>query len=180
MEIQPFLMTERLLIQPLTITDDSFILELVNTEGWITFIGNRNITSQVDARAYILRILENKNTSYWVVKRKDNLQAMGIVTYIKRDYLEHHDIGFAFLPNFSNNGYAYEATTAVLTQLIKEHKVSHILATTVPENIRSIKLLKKIGLAFEKEIDVANETLHVYGASTEHLNALKASSIKQL
>jgi [ribosomal protein S5]-alanine N-acetyltransferase len=166
MDIQPFLVTGRLLIQPLTITDDRFILELVNTEGWITFIGNRNITSQVDARAYILRILENKNSSYWVVKRKDDQLAIGIITYIKRDYLEHHDIGFAFLPTFAKNGYAYEATTAVLTNLIQEHKVSHILATTVPGNTRSIKLLKKIGLVFEKEMNVENETLHVYGAST--------------
>jgi [ribosomal protein S5]-alanine N-acetyltransferase len=172
MEIQPSLIAERLLIQPLTISDANFILELVNTEGWITFIGNRNITSQVDASAYILRILENTNTSYWVVKRKDNQQAIGIVTYIKRDYLEHHDIGFAFLPHFTNNGYAYEATTAVLTALIQEHKVAHILATTVPENIRSIKLLKKIGLVFEKEIDVKDETLHVYGAPAEKLHVL--------
>jgi [ribosomal protein S5]-alanine N-acetyltransferase len=174
MDVKPFLTTERLLIQPLTITDDSFILELVNTEGWLTFIGNRNITSQVDARAYILRILENKDVTYWVVKRKENQQAIGIVTYIKRNYLEHHDIGFAFLPNVINNGYAYEATNAVLTNLIQEQKAAHILATTVPENIRSIKLLKKIGLTFEKEMAVENETLHVYGASAEKLRSLKA------
>lgn len=169
MNVQSFLTTARLLIKPLTITHDNFILELVNTEGWIKFIGNRNITSQAEAGAYIQRILENRNISYWVVKLKDNQDKIGIVTYIKRDYLEHHDIGFAFLPNFCKKGYAYEATKAVLNKLIREHNLSHIFATTVPENISSVKLLKRIGLAFEKEIEVEKEKLQVYGASTDRL-----------
>lgn len=169
MNVQSFLTTARLLIKPLTITHDNFILELVNTEGWIKFIGNRNITSQAEAGAYIQRILENRNISYWVVKLKDNQDKIGIVTYIKRDYLEHHDIGFAFLPNFCKKGYAYEAAKAVLNKLIREHNLSHIFATTVPENISSVKLLKRIGLAFEKEIEVEKEKLQVYGASTDRL-----------
>jgi ribosomal-protein-alanine N-acetyltransferase len=169
MDLQSFLTTARLLIKPLTMIDDNFILELVNTEGWIKFIGDRNIKSKVEAGEYIQKILENKNISYWVVKLKDNENKIGIVTYIKRDYLEHPDIGFAFLPNFCKKGSAYEATNAVLNQIIREGNVSHIFATTVPENIRSIKLLKRIGFAFEKEIEVEKEKLHVYGASTDEL-----------
>jgi ribosomal-protein-alanine N-acetyltransferase len=169
MDVQPFIITGRLIIQPLSITDDNFILELVNTEGWIKFIGNRNVTSKTEAGAYIQKILENKNISYWVVKLKNSHDSIGIITYIKRDYLQHHDIGFAFLPNFSKHGYAYEATTAVLNKLISERNLSYILATTVPENINSIKLLKKIGLAFEKEMEVESEIVHVYGASADKL-----------
>jgi len=60
--------------------------------------------------------------------------------------LEHHDIGFAFLPSFSNNGYAYEAANTVLKNVIHKYNLSHIFATTVPKNIISIKLLKKLGL----------------------------------
>ena len=150
-------------------TDDNFILELVNTEGWIKFIGNRNIKSQVEANAYIQKIIENKNIFYWVVNLKDNQDKIGIVTYIKRDYLEYHDIGFAFLPTFQKKGYAYEATNAVLNKLVRQRNLSHILATTVPENISSINLLKRIGLVFEKEIEVEKESLHVYGASINQL-----------
>jgi [ribosomal protein S5]-alanine N-acetyltransferase len=164
-----FLTTERLFIRPLTITDDNFILELVNTEGWLRFIGNRNVTSQAEAGSYIQRILENKNISYWVVERQGNQDKIGLVTCIKRDYLDHPDIGFAFLPDFCKKGYAYEATSAVLHQLIEKRCLSHILATTFPENSSSIKLLKRIGLAYEKEIDVEKEKLHVYGASIDKL-----------
>ena len=170
MEIHTLLTTDRLLIEPLTVNDDIFILELVNTDGWIKFIGNRNVTSQVEATAYIQKIIDNPHTTYWVVKLKDNQTSIGIITFIKRDYLEHHDIGFAFLPSFANNGYAYEATNTVLKNALHFYNLSHILATTVPENIRSIKLLKKIGLCFNKEIEVSKEKLHVYGASTDKLS----------
>ncbi len=171
-----FLTTERLFIRPLTITDDNFILKLVNTEGWLRFIGNRNVTSQVEAGSYIQRILENKNISYWVVERRSNQDKIGLVTYIKRDYLEHPDIGFAFLPEFCKQGYAYEATSAVLHQLIQKRSLSHILATTFPENSSSIKLLKKIGLVYEKEIDVEKEKLHVYGASIDKLQIINTNA----
>lgn len=164
-----FLTTERLLLQPLTTDDAAFIFELVNTEGWLKFIGNRNITSTSEAVAYIQKIVANGNINYWVVKLKETQAAIGIVTYIKRDYLAYHDIGFAFLPQFCKQGYAYEATRVVLHQLVSEHHLSHILATTIPENTSSIRLLKKLGLMFEKEIEADNEKLHVYGASADQL-----------
>lgn len=171
MSIPSFLTTERLEIKPLTLSDEAFIFELVNTEGWITFIGNRNIALHVDARAYIQRILANEDITYWVVQLKESLEPIGLITYIKRDYLEHHDIGFAFLPKFSKKGHAYEAAMAVLNSIVSNHKPSHILATTIPENINSITLLKKIGLVFEKEMTIENKTLHVYGRSTEPSNS---------
>lgn len=161
--------TPRLSLEPMSPVDNEFIFELVNTEGWLKFIGNRNVGSLADADVYIKKILENNNVFYWVVVHKDTKEKLGVVTCIKRDYLEHHDIGFAFLPVSANHGYAYEAVNGLLHHLIKTHNLEHILATTIPENIKSINLLKKIGLTFEKEICIANEKLHVYGVSTHRL-----------
>ena len=144
---------------------------MLNTEGWLTFIGNRNIASHIDAQTYIQRIVANPNITYWVVRLKESTIPIGIITYIKRDYLEHYDIGFAFLPNFSKKGYAYEATLAVLNNIIQSQKPAWILATTIPQNTASINLLKKIGLTFEKELIIENETLHLYGCSTDTLTS---------
>jgi [ribosomal protein S5]-alanine N-acetyltransferase len=170
MPVQNHFTTARLLIQPLTINDNAFIQELVNTGGWIKFIGNRNINSAADATAYIERIISNKNITYWVVQLKSTTTLIGIITFIKRDYLDHHDIGFAFLPDFSKNGYAFEAAHTVLIGLLQNNNFTHILATTIPENISSIKLLKKLGLQFDKVIKVGEETLHVYAATAEKIN----------
>lgn len=159
--MQETLTTNRLLIEPLTTNDTPFIFELVNTDGWIQFIGNRNITSSIDACTYIEKIISNSSTIYWVVKLKTYSKSIGIITLIKRDYLKHYDIGFAFLPNFCNNGYAYEAASKVLEHIVYTI-TSPVFATTIPENINSIKLLKKLGLNFIKEIEINKEKLHVY------------------
>jgi len=153
--------TERLLIAPLHQNDKIFIRELVNSKGWIAFIGERNVHSDDDASAYIQKIIDNPNTNYWTVKTKDTNTAAGIITLITRDYLENPDIGFAFLPQFNGKGYAFEATNAVLNDIL-QHGCVGIDAITVPENTSSIALLKKLGLQFDKTIEIEKETLQVF------------------
>ncbi len=164
MNLQFSILTERLLLNPLDIADNNFIHLLLNTDGWKKFIGDRNIQNVEDAVAYIRRIRSNDNVSYWTATVKENMRTAGIVTFIKRDYLEYHDIGFAFLPEFSNKGYAYEATKAVLNKLKADYNILNFLATTIPENIDSIKLLTKLGFSFEREIVVEEKKLCVYGS----------------
>lgn len=161
--------TGRLLMTPLALTDNTFILELVNSKGWLEFIGERNVHSEEDAVAYIQKINDSPNVTYWVARLNETGAAAGVVTLIKRDYLEHHDIGFAFLPAVANKGYAYEATKAVLSGISKNGAHTHILATTMATNSGSIKLLEKLGLKFEKEIEVENKKLQLYCASTGKL-----------
>jgi ribosomal-protein-alanine N-acetyltransferase len=140
--------TERLCLRLVDTPDATFIMELVNTKGWLQFIGNRNINSKEEAERYIDKLKATENLFYWVVTIKDTCTPTGIISFLKRDYLEHFDIGFAFLPQYSGNGYAYEAAHNVLLAVKEDPKYSTVLATTIPENMRSIKLLEKLLLKF--------------------------------
>jgi RimJ/RimL family protein N-acetyltransferase len=161
--------TQRLFLHQLSLQDGEFIMELLNTPGWIQFIGDRNITSKEKAEEYIEKIMANPNVTYWVVRIKDKQIPIGLVTLIKRDYLEHHDIGFAFLPQHNGKGYAREASAEVLSALTKDPAHTHIVAITLRENISSINLLEKMGLRFEKEVIDNGETLLLYSASMDKL-----------
>jgi [ribosomal protein S5]-alanine N-acetyltransferase len=157
--------TTRLSLQPLSLNDAAFVFELVNTQGWLQFIGNRHVSNLETSRHYIQKLMDNSNIQYWVVRLNENRIPMGIVTFIKRDYLEYHDIGFAFLPQYGNQGYAYEATRTVLNAL-KTEGHPKIWATTLEENVLSIKLLEKLGFHFAKTITVENTMLQLYGISS--------------
>lgn len=161
--------TDRLYLKGLHTDDAPFMLELVNTPGWLQFIGDRNIRNGDDALGYINRILANPDVHYWVVRIAGQGIPIGVITLIKRDYLDHHDIGFAFLPSYAGLGYAYEAAYAVLHDVIKDEGHSHISATTIRENTSSIKLLEKLGLQYSREIIADGETLDVYEVSTDRL-----------
>jgi ribosomal-protein-alanine N-acetyltransferase len=144
--------TERLLLSKITPEDAPFIFKLVNTPGWIKFIGNRNIKTIDDAKKYINKLLNTANLTYWTVKSKSTSDELGVVTFMKRDYLDHYDIGFAFLPQHMHKGYAFEASKEVLNYVLKELKMPTVVATTLPDNVDSIRLLEKLGLHFEKTI----------------------------
>ena len=162
MKTQTEIQTPRLILSPLTADDKKFIRELVNTEGWLQFIGDRHVHSEEDAISYIEKILSQTNMQYWVVREKQDNISAGIITFIKRDYLEHHDIGFAFLPQFFQRGWAFEATKAVLDLLKTGDNFSIVLAVTKPGNLASVKLLEKLGFAESQSTVVNNETVQVY------------------
>lgn len=154
--------TERLSVEVLTLRDAAFVMELVNTAEWIKYIGNRNINTLTEAGVYIQKIINNPAINYWVVRTRDNKKPVGIISFIKRDYLPHHDIGFAFLNEYKKQGYAFEAASVVLDDALKHPEHPQVLATTIKENTKSIRLLQKLGFIFYKEIEIEQEPLLVF------------------
>lgn len=161
--------TERLLLSKITPKNALFIFELVNTSGWIQYIGDKNIKTLDDANKYIEKLLNTPDLTYWVVKSKDTLSELGVITFMKRTYLDHYDIGFAFMPQYSNKGYAFEASILVLDYVLKELKMPAVVATTLPDNSNSIRLLERLGLQYEKRITFENTELLVYNASSDKI-----------
>lgn len=153
--------TERLIIKPTTEADSSFIYELVNTPKWIKNIGDRNVNSNEDAANYI----KNKITpqleklgfsNYTVIRKSDGIK-LGTCGLYDRDGLDGIDIGFAFLPQFEKKGYAFESTSKLIEVAISDFKIKEIIGITTKENIASQKLLNKIGLKFEKMVNIPND-----------------------
>jgi RimJ/RimL family protein N-acetyltransferase len=77
---------------------------------------------------------------------------VGICGFIKRDYLDCPDFGFAFLPQFMGQGYAYEISVALLPYAKNVLQIEKLCAITTLDNTRSIKLLEKLGFHFDKII----------------------------
>jgi len=88
---------------------------------------------------------------------------------LKREELPQPDIGFAFLPDFWNRGFAFEAANAVLTDARERLKLNRILAIVNPDNNTSIKLLEKLGLKFEQNLKLAADRDEVKLFATDSL-----------
>ena len=154
--------TKRLILTNVNNNDYMFIAQLVNTKEWIEFIGERNIHSKSDAVQYIKNLMHTPDLIYWVVRNKEDFTPMGIISLLKRDYLDCFDLGFAFLPGFYGKGYAYESAQFVLIEVTKFSKHKKILATTLSHNSKSIKLLQKLGFVFQENFSSDKEKLQVY------------------
>ena len=148
--------TERLALRYLQTSDAPFIFDLLNTPSWIQYIGDRGIKNLYDAQQYIadgpVKSYEKLGYGLFLVKLKSEETPIGICGLIKRDSLDDVDIGFAFLPQFTRKGYAFEAASATLAHAKTALGLNRVVAITLITNTSSINLLKKIGLNFEKMI----------------------------
>lgn len=154
--------TERLRIRPIELSDAAFIFDLVNTEGWLTYIGDRNIFDTDAAEKYIQKIRDTPKYHYHVFELKDSGQAIGVVTFLHREDQQYPDIGFAMLPAFERKGYAHEAARAYLREILKSGHYKNIIAITLPENLASIGLLVKLGLSYQYAISREHQTLSLF------------------
>jgi RimJ/RimL family protein N-acetyltransferase len=154
--------TDRLEIVQLTTEDTPFIFELLNTPSWIKFIGDRGIKTPDDARNYILnKFIPAYSTSWFgfrLVRVKDSKIPIGIAGLVKRDALEHVDIGFAFLPQYEGKGYGFESAAAIMEYANTTLGIKTIAGITNADNTRSIALLEKLGLRYKKMILLPDET----------------------
>lgn len=158
--------TARLRLRRFTLNDGEFIITLLNSAGWLRFIGDRNVRTLEEARQYLengpLKSYRTNGYGLSLVEKKDDGQAIGMCGLLKRDTLDSPDIGFAFLPDFNGKGYAFEITEATLTQAREKLGLPEIAAITSPDNLRSIRLLEKVGLTYQKKISFAGNEMLLY------------------
>ncbi|HSK73327.1 MAG TPA: GNAT family N-acetyltransferase, partial [Pyrinomonadaceae bacterium] len=88
----------------------------------------------------------------YLVELKKEKTPVGICGFVKRDSLPEPDIGFAFLPQYGGQGFAFESAEAVLKYGRDVLGLKRILAIATKDNERSEKLLGKIGFKFESLI----------------------------
>ncbi|BDD06990.1 GNAT family N-acetyltransferase [Aureibacter tunicatorum] len=143
--------TQRFCLEELSESDFEFVYELVNTAGWIEFIGDKGVRSFEDAREYAKKMSDAPNIEWWNIKMVDTGCLAGVITFIKRDFLDHYDIGFALLPEFEGKGIAFEASKLVMDQAFGSGEHDVILGRTMKKNSKSINLLEKLGLKLLKE-----------------------------
>jgi ribosomal-protein-alanine N-acetyltransferase len=150
---------ERLALRKLDLPDAAFILELLNEESFVRFIGDREVRTLGDAREYIVKGPLHSYRRYgfglYLMSLREKAVPVGICGLVKRASLEDVDIGFALLPQYRCRGYAAEAAGAVLAYGRRVFGLKRIVAVTSPGNQASIAVLEKIGLRFERTIRLA-------------------------
>ncbi len=148
--------TERLTLTPVSTDDAELIFRLYNEPKFIEFIGDKNIRSVEDAERYIKEKfhphIEQFGFGNYVITRKSDGIKLGTVGVFGREGLEVHDIGFALLPEFENGGYAFEAAQKLFEAAFSEFGLKKISAITTHGNLKSQKLIAKLGMKFVKNV----------------------------
>jgi RimJ/RimL family protein N-acetyltransferase len=162
--------TQRLRLRELTVDDASFIVAQLNDPDFIRNVADRGVRTAAAARSYLL---EGPVASYrrhgfglHLVELKTTRTPIGICGLIKRDVLDDVDIGFAFLAPYRQQGYALEAARATMA-FARTLGLARVVAIVAPHNADSIKLLGRLGFAYERSIRLAEdaEELWLFGSA---------------
>ncbi len=146
--------TERLVLREMDEADTAFIIKLVNSPGWLQYIGDKHIHDEAAALQYIINGPQKSYASngfgLYLAETRSNHEPIGMCGLIQREGLEHVDIGFALLPDYTGKGYALEMAEATLLFANNNLGLKQIAAITTQDNKSSISLLGKLGFHFVK------------------------------
>jgi len=145
----------------MSIVDAAFILRLMNSPNWIRFIGDRNVKTLADASNYISsRIISSYRINgfglYLVILKSDR-KPIGICGLVKREGLNHPDLGFAILPEYERMGYASEAAAAVLDYAGSILQLKQVEGITTQNNLASVSVLEKAGMKYLENIQLPGD-----------------------
>ena len=144
--------TERLRLRWFNPTDSDadFLRALLNDPGWLANIGERNVRTRRQARAWIAvrhtATYGRLGFGFWAVERKSDGALMGMCGLIKRDTLMEADVGYALMPAFRGHGYAREAAAACVRYAQEVLGLAEVWGITGPANAASATVLQQIGL----------------------------------
>lgn len=175
------LSTERLVISEAELSDATFILELLNSPKWIQFIGDKGIYTMEEAENYIRKSLMDSYQTHgfglYKLCLKESMVPIGLCGFLKRDYLDHPDIGFALLPDHEGKGLMLEAGKALMEHARSNLGFDEVLAIVLPSNGRSRQLLGKLGFQeMGKVMPIGSqEELLLFSNKKSHSNGAASS-----
>ncbi|MGI8820202.1 MAG: GNAT family N-acetyltransferase [Chthoniobacterales bacterium] len=154
--------TERLVLRRLTLGDAALMLELLNDPSFIRNVADRGVRTLADAENYlttkVLPIYEQHGFGFYRVELKANGEPIGTCGLAKRETIDYIDIGYGFLERFAGCGYATESAAGVMDYARKILQLPQVVGFTSPKNHASIRVLQKLGLRYERMIELPGFT----------------------
>ena len=166
-----FIETERLLIRPFKMEDigPSYIMNLDAEVSRYT--GDGGVVSKKEIER---RIVENVFGDYdkygfgrLAVELKGENKFIGFTGLKYLEDMDEVDLGYRFMKEYWGKGIATESAQACLNLAFDTLELSKIIAMVLPENIGSIRVLKKLNFEYEKDIIEYSQLAKIYSLNKE-------------
>ena len=163
--------TPRLLLRWMTEADAGLMLAVWNDPDFIRHVTDRGVRTEAEARQAmrdsLLKLYDDCGYGPYLIEPLEGGSPMGICGFFQRENFEYPDIGYAQLPAYRGQGYAFEAAEAVVAHARDHMALPKLVAIVSPANKRSTRLLEKLGMSFERSLRMPGDEQDVslYGMS---------------
>lgn len=150
--------TNRTIIREFTLEDAQAVLRFNNYPLVTRYTGDADMVNTLaDAKKVISTIWLTEYEQYgygrWAVINKIDHQVMGFCGLKFNPELGLPDIGYRFLPQYWQQGYATETATACLRYCQTQLNINDVFADIMPDNKGSIRVIEKLGFELSELIE---------------------------
>lgn len=158
--------TERLWLKEYVPEDAEAAFELGSNPLVQRYTGAPCLTSVEEARTVLLQRPIEDYRKYgfgrWAVVLKANAKVIGFAGLKYLEEWREVDLGYSLLPEHWGLGLATEASQACVRYGFQTLQLSRILGLVDPAHVRSVRVLEKCGLAFEKMVEYRGQQTAQY------------------
>ena len=165
-KINPTLVTERLTLRALSVSDAEDILQLRSDPNINKYIDRKPSKTLDDAVSFINSIIENSQCGelfYWAITKTSEEKLIGTICLF--DFAEDEkkcEIGYELLPEFHGRGFMIEALKQVVEYASLELGLNMLDAWVHKENQKSINILDKLQCQKLNDVHAANLNLVLF------------------
>ena len=169
--------TKRLLLKGLEADDAELVLDyLVRNKNFLEVWENSRefdyYTIEAQEKLLLKDFIENENENLlrlWIFKKEDDRKIIGSVGFsniVKGSFLSCH-LGYKLDGNEINQGLVTEAIRKGIDIIFNEFKLHRIEANIMPKNLRSLRVVEKLGFYNE---GLAYKYLKINGKWEDHIH----------
>ena len=146
--------TDRLLLRPLDFSDAEGMFRLDSNANVHKYLGNNPVKSIEESNHYIENVrnqyLQN-GTGRFAVILKDTHEficwcGIKFITEPENNHVNFYEIGYRLTEKHWGKGYGYESAKAWLDYGFEKMNIKTIYASAHADNVRSNRILRKIGM----------------------------------
>lgn len=145
--------TERVHLRKMKVSDSPSLFKIWSDPEVTKFMNIDSFTDENQAKDMIKLLdefsLDNKAIRFSIIEMESN-EIIGSCGFNSLDFEnEKAEIGYDIARAFWGRGYASEAISALLDYAFSTLKLNRIEAKVEPENVNSVKVLRKLNFMFE-------------------------------
>lgn len=146
--------TERLALRKCTSEDLKIFEEMLGDAETMQYFGQGRPLSSAEFAAWLDSCIRHCERHGWgpgmLVRKEDGkVVGLGVLTYMQHDpKSEEGDLIFVVRKAYWGQGYATEFARAATAYMLRHTPIKRVIATAMPENRASNRVLSKVGMRF--------------------------------
>ena len=171
-----FLETERLVLREITSNDYEDLCRMNGDHEVMKYVGDGSVRTREmmvhEMEMLMSHYLRHPGLGIWAVERKEPREFLGAAGLVYYDNTPEIEVGYRFLKENWNNGYATEAAAALVRYGFETLGLEKIVSSAHVDNRASIRVMEKIGMKYVGNRFHYNATQAYYEITRENFESL--------